>query len=54
MFFYRDNGLYAVRHRSFKAHFVTRSEYGNDPPVEHDPPLLYNLDEDPSEQFEEG
>ena len=31
---------------------ITRPEYGNEPPVSHDPPLLYNLDEDPSERFD--
>ena len=50
MFFYRGSSLYAVRHGAFKAHFITRPEYGGDPPVSHDPPLLYNLDEDPSER----
>jgi arylsulfatase A len=52
VFFYRGTSLYAVRHGSFKAHFITRSEYGGEPPVSHDPPLLYNLDEDPSERFD--
>lgn len=52
MYFYRGTTLYAVRHGSFKAHFVTRSEYGGEPPVPHDPPLLYNLDVDPSEKFD--
>ena len=51
MFFYRARALHAVRHGSFKAHFITRPDYGNEPPVEHNPPLLYNLDEDPSEKF---
>src|SRR3990170_3455000 len=52
MFFYRGTTLYALRHRSFKAHFVTKSEYGSDPAVAHQPPLLYNLDQDPSEKFD--
>jgi arylsulfatase A len=52
MFFYRGTALYAVRYKSFKAHFSTRSEYGGEPPVSHDPPLLYNLDEDPSEKVD--
>ncbi len=52
MFYYRGTTLYAVRQGSFKAHFVTRPEYGSDPAVSHDPPLLYNLDHDPSEKFD--
>jgi arylsulfatase A-like enzyme len=52
MFFYRGSTLFAVRHGSFKAHFFTRSEYGTDPVVAHQPPLLYNLDHDPAEKFD--
>jgi arylsulfatase A len=52
MFFYRGTTLYAVRRGSFKAHFVTRPEYGSEPAVAHDPPLLYNLDQDPSEKLD--
>jgi arylsulfatase A-like enzyme len=53
MFYYRDDELYAVRKGPFKAHFVTKPGYGDDPKaVPHDPPLLYNLDHDPSEQFD--
>jgi len=52
MSFYRGTALYAVRHGAFKAHFITRSEYGGESPVAHDPPLLYNLAEDPSEKFD--
>jgi len=31
---------------------LTKSEYGPDPEVAHDPPLLFNLDEDPGESFD--
>jgi hypothetical protein len=34
------------------AHFFTRSEYGDDAEVAHDPPLLYHLDHDPGERFD--
>lgn len=51
MFYWRGSRLYAARHGSFKAHFITRSEYGGEPEVTHDPPLLYNLDHDPSEKW---
>ncbi|NDD63712.1 MAG: hypothetical protein EBZ36_07015 [Acidobacteria bacterium] len=52
MFYWRGSKLFAVRDGSFKAHFLTRSEYGTDHPVEHDPPLLYNLDEDAAEKYD--
>lgn len=52
MFYWRGSKLYAVRHGAFKAHFITKSEYGTDQPVEHDPPLLYNLDEDAAEKYD--
>ncbi len=51
MFYWRGSKLYAVRHGAFKAHFITKSEYGSDPAVTHDPPELYNLDHDPSEKY---
>ncbi|MCL4177702.1 MAG: sulfatase [Verrucomicrobia bacterium] len=51
MFFYRGTRLYAVRHGSFKAHWITQSAYGPDAPQEHNPPLLYHLGHDPSERF---
>ncbi len=52
MFYWRGSKLFAIRHGAFKAHFLTKSEYGTDPIVEHDPPLLYQLDHDPSEKFD--
>jgi arylsulfatase A len=54
MIYYRGATVYAIRHGAFKAHFYTRSEYGGDEPVAHQPPLLYNLDVDPGEKFEIG
>jgi arylsulfatase A-like enzyme len=52
-FFYRGTILQAVRKGSWKAHFITQWEYEADNQrVEHNPPLLFNLDEDPSEQFD--
>ncbi|MGE0759312.1 MAG: sulfatase [Pirellulaceae bacterium] len=50
-FYYRGTQLYAARLGPFKAHFVTRSGYGPDKPVQHDPPELYQLEEDPGERF---
>lgn len=52
MFFYRATELYAVRLGDFKAHYITEGEYGQfGEREEHNPPLLYNLSHDPSEQF---
>lgn len=52
MFFYRGAKLYAVRKGQYKAHYITKSAYGNDQEAMHDPPLLYHLGHDPSEQFD--
>lgn len=51
MFYWRGSKLMAVRHGSFKAHFITKSEYGGEPAVTHATPELYNLDVDPSEKY---
>jgi len=40
----------AVRYGPFKAHFVTRSGFGTDAPENHNPPLLFNVEVDPSER----
>jgi arylsulfatase A len=52
MFYYRGTQLYAVRQGRYKAHFVTRSGYGNDQPAPHEPPVLYDLGQDPSEKYD--
>ena len=54
MFFYRGASVFALRHGSFKGHFVTRAEYGADTVKTHDTPLLYNLDVDPGEKYDIG
>jgi len=52
MFFYRGTELYAVRKGSFKAHFITEYAYVKDAQkTVHDPPLLYQLEYDPSEKY---
>ena len=52
LFYYRGTELFAVRKGNFKAHFITQGEYGLYGEKEiHDPPLLYNLNHDPSERF---
>lgn len=52
-FYYRGDQLYAVRKGPWKAHFITvENRYLPDQKVvEHDPPLLFNLERDPSEKY---
>jgi arylsulfatase A len=50
--YYRGTQLYAVRKGTLKAHFITRSGYGPDAPVPHDPQLLFDLGHDPGERFD--
>ena len=52
MFFYRDEDLYAVRVGAFKAHYQTRAGYRQPEPEQHNPPLLYQLEHDPSEKYD--
>ncbi len=52
MFYYRDTTVYAVRQGAFKAHFQTRNDYGDATVTTHNPPLLYNVEFDPGEQFD--
>ncbi len=51
-FYYRGDRLYAARKGSFKAHFITQPGYGDDGPTTRQPPLLFNLDEDPAESHD--
>lgn len=51
VFYYRDTQVFAVRKGAYKAHFVTQSEYGSDAKAIQNPPLLYNLNVDPSEKY---
>ncbi|MGD9720202.1 MAG: sulfatase [Pirellulales bacterium] len=50
MFYYRGRQLMAVRSGPWKAHFMTQAGYGQKEPERHDPPLLFHLEHDPSEQ----
>ena len=52
MFYYRGDQLYAVRKGPFKAHFITASGYQPGPPEKHDPPLLFQVQNDPGEKFD--
>ena len=50
--YYRGTEIYAARLGDFKAHFITQGVYGQfGEREEHNPPILYNLGHDPSEQF---
>lgn len=54
VYFYDVNNLYAIRQGAFKAHFQTNASYASKPATVHTPPLLYNLEHDPSEKYEIG
>jgi arylsulfatase A-like enzyme len=51
MFFYRGTRLMAVRKGPWKMHFITQAGYG-EKPKEHETPLLYHLEHDPSEKHD--
>ena len=53
MLYYRGPTLYAARLGDYKAHFITQGEYGmfGEKKV-LESPLLYNLSQDPAEQFD--
>ena len=53
LFFYRGGELRAVRQGRYKLSFVSMGAY-NMPPerIEHDPPALYDLLDDPAERFD--
>lgn len=56
MFYYRGDELFAVRKGAFKAHFQTANGYASPgSPLtfeKHDPPWLFQLENDPSERFD--
>lgn len=51
MLYYRGYNLMAVRKGPWKMHLMTQEGYGQGSrtPVKHDPPILYNVEVDPSE-----
>ena len=52
-FYYRGREIYAARKGPWKAHFITELAYVTDTQyTEHEPALLFNLDHDPSEQYD--
>ena len=50
MFFYKGDELFAVRLNNLKLHFRTTDWFKK--PVSHNPPLLFDLDKDPSEKYD--
>ncbi|MCI0681081.1 MAG: sulfatase [Gemmataceae bacterium] len=54
MFFYRGTRLFAARQGPYKAHFITQPAYGGAKFEEHERPLLYHLEHDPSEKHDIG
>ncbi|WP_417392961.1 sulfatase [Gimesia sp.] len=52
MVYYRGTKLMAIRKGPWKAHFITKPAYGREPFQEHDPPVLYHLEHDPSEKYD--
>jgi arylsulfatase A-like enzyme len=54
MIYYRGEQIRAVRKGVWKMHLYTKTEYTGEKIVAHDPPLLYNLEHDPSEKYDIG
>ncbi|MCK5000388.1 MAG: sulfatase [Anaerohalosphaera sp.] len=52
MFFYRGTRIFAIRKGMFKAHFITKPEYGGGKEIAHETPLLYHLGHDPAEKYD--
>jgi arylsulfatase A-like enzyme len=51
VYYYRGTRLMAIRQGPWKAHFFTQPAYGGDQQMkEHNPPLLFHLEHDPSEK----
>ena len=51
-YFYRGTQLYALRYKNYKAHFITQEAYTlNNKKMTHEIPLLYDLENDPSEKY---
>ncbi len=49
-FYYRGDRLFACRLGEWKAHFSTQNGFGQPKAEAHEPPLLFHLGRDPSEQ----
>lgn len=52
LIYYRGQQIYAARLGKYKAHYITQLSYVRDTQkTKHDPPLLYDLEVDPSEKY---
>ena len=51
MYYYRDGKLRAVRMGPWKVHYETMPEIEGKKYTKHDPPILYNIEQDPGEQY---
>ncbi len=51
VFYYRGSEIFAIRKGAYKAHFITQPAFNSDVKTPHDPPLLFNLNVDPSEKY---
>jgi len=51
MFYYRLDKLFAVRKGPYKAHLFTRTGYSKADAEKHDPPLLFQVENDPEEKI---
>ncbi|MCB0688975.1 MAG: sulfatase-like hydrolase/transferase, partial [Saprospiraceae bacterium] len=49
VYYYLGSELFAVRKGPWKMHYKTLTPYVGEAPETHDPPLLFNVEEDPSE-----
>jgi arylsulfatase A len=52
MVYYNGRRVFAIRKGPYKAHYFTKTEYIGQKEQKHDPPLLYNLNHDPSEKYD--
>ena len=52
MYYYRGQQLRAVRKGPWKMHLYTHTEYKGEKVKKHDPPLLFHLENDPSEKYD--
>ena len=50
--YYRGDRVFAARRGPWKAHFITQTAYPAGPLVFHNPPLLYQLEQDPGEHYD--
>ncbi len=53
VYYWRACELFAIREGPWKLHFITQGSYGSGgPKIVHETPLLYQLDQDPGEQWD--